>query len=142
MSAAQAPTVRGGQCRGDGGSAVVEFSLVAVLLLMLLLGIAQVAIYLHVRNVTAASAAEGARYAANADADPGQGAERAGDILGRAVGPDTAARLRCTGDLEEGDGGVQLSAVRCAGALPVFFAPFGDVLPLDVTGHAVEEGTP
>jgi hypothetical protein len=141
MSAAQAPTVRGGQCRGDGGSAVVEFSLVAVLLLMLLLGVAQVAIYLHIRNVTAASAAEGARYAANADADPGQGAERAGDILARAVGPGTAARLRCTGHLEEGEG-VQLSAVRCAGALPVFFAPFGEVLPLDVTGHAVEEGAP
>lgn len=135
------PSVPRGRSRDDGGSAVVEFSLVAVLLLMLLLGIVQVAIYLHVRNVTAASAAEGARYAANADADPGEGAERAGDILARAVGSATAARLRCTGEVEEGAGGVQLSAVRCTGALPVFFAPFGNVLPLDVTGHAVEEGT-
>lgn len=126
--------------RGDTGSAVVEFSLVTILLLMLLLSIAQVAVYLHIRNVTAASAAEGARYAANADVDPAQGAARTSDILRRAVGPGTAGRLACTGSVAEGPEGVQLSAVRCVGALPVFFAPLGELLPLDVTGHAVEEG--
>ena len=125
--------------RRDEGSAVVEFSLVSVLLLMLLLGIAQVAVYLHVRNVATASAAEGARYAANADVDPDQGAARTQDILARAIGGKTAGRLRCTGGAEDGPGGVQLSSVRCVGALPVFFAPVGDVLPLDVQGHAVEE---
>jgi hypothetical protein len=124
---------------GDDGSAVVEFSLVAVLLLILLLSIAQVAVYLFVRNVVTASAAEGARYAANADVDPADGAARASDILARGVGAGTAERFRCTGGVEEGPEAVRLSTVRCAGSLPVFFAPFGDLLPIDVTGHAVEE---
>jgi len=124
----------------DIGSAVVEFTLVALLLLMLLLGIAQVAVYLHVRNITVASAAEGARHAANADVDPADGAARTRDILARGVGADTADRLDCESGIEEGPQGVELATVRCSGALPVFFAPLGDVLPLDVTGHAVKEG--
>jgi hypothetical protein len=125
--------------RDDDGQAVVEFSLVAVLLLTLLLAIAQLAVYLHVRNVATASAAEGARYAANADIAPDDGAARTRDILARSIGPETAGRLECTGGAEQGPAGVELSAVRCAGALPVFFAPLGELLPIDVTGHAVEE---
>lgn len=120
---------------------MVEFALVTVLLLTLLLSIAQLAVYLYVRNVATASAAEGARYAANADVDPADGALRAADLLARGVGGDTASRFRCAGGVEEGPEGVQLSSVRCTGELPVFFAPFGDLLPVDVTGHAVEERT-
>ena len=52
---------------GERGSAVVDFVLVSVLILALLLAVLQVAVYVHVRNVVAASAQEGARYAANAD---------------------------------------------------------------------------
>jgi hypothetical protein len=124
---------------GDTGSSIAEFALVSVLLVFLLLAVVQVAIYLHIRNVAVASAAEGARYAANADADPGGGAARAGDLLARGIGAETAGRLRCTGEVTDGPAGVRLSAVRCAGAIPVFFAPIGGVLPLEVTGHAVEE---
>lgn len=124
----------------DSGSAVVEFSLVAILLLMLLLGIVQVAIYLHVRNVATASAAEGARYAANADVDPAQGAARTDAVLRRGVGAETAARLSCTGGQLAGADGVVLSTVSCAGTLPVFFAPLGSVLPIRVSARAVEEG--
>jgi Flp pilus assembly protein TadG len=122
---------------GDAGSAVVEFVLVSVLLVLLLLAVAQVAVYLHVRAVTTASAAEGARYAANADVTAEAGAARAEDVLGRGVGAGTANRLRCAAS-DTGGGG--LVAVRCAGTLPVFFAPLGGVLPVDVTGHALEEG--
>jgi Flp pilus assembly protein TadG len=125
---------------GEQGAAVVEFSLVAVLLIMLLLGVIQVAVYLHIRNVATASAAEGARHAANADVAPEDGAARAEEILARGIGSETAARIRCTAGVDEGPESVQVSAVRCSGALPVFFAPLGEVLPLDVAGHAVEEG--
>jgi len=104
-----------------------------------MLAIAQLAVYLYVRNVAVASAAEGARHAANADVDPADGAARATDTLARGIGAETAARLRCTGGVEEGPEGLQLSTVRCVGALPVFFAPFGGLLPVDVAGHAVEE---
>jgi hypothetical protein len=131
--------VRGSRPRGDDGAAVVEFSLVAILLLMLLLSIVQVAVYLHIRSVATASAAEGARYAANADVGTDEGVARTQRILARGLGDETAARLHCTGAVEPGPEGVQLSSVRCSGALPVFFAPLGDLLPLDVAGHAVEE---
>ncbi len=124
---------------GDSGSAVTEFSLVAVLLLMLLLAVAQVAVYLYVRNVTTASAAEGARHAANADVEPAEGAVRAADILRRGAGDDTADRVRCSGGQEVASG-VEVAVVRCVGALPVFFAPLGGVLPVDVSARSIEEG--
>ena len=127
---------------GDRGSAVVEFSLVAVLLLILLLSIVQVALYLHVRNEATASAAEGARYAANADVGADEGARRAGEIMARGLGTETAGRMTCVGGEVDGPGGVPLTSVRCGGALPVFFAPLGDVLPIHVGGHAVEEDQP
>jgi hypothetical protein len=37
--------------------------------------------------------------------------------------------------------GLVLVVVRCAGAVPSLFAPLGDLLPLEATGRAVEEGT-
>jgi hypothetical protein len=121
--------------RDDDGTAVVEFVLVSVLLLMLLLAVAQVAVYLHIRAVATASAAEGARYAANADVPTEDGAARATEVLGRGVGPGTASRLLCAASDQ-----APVVAVRCAGTLPVFFAPLGGVLPVDVTGRALEEG--
>jgi Flp pilus assembly protein TadG len=130
---------------GDDGNAVVEFALVSVMVLMLLLAVVQVAVYLHIRAVATASAAEGARYAANADVPTEAGGPRAADVLRRGVGAATAARLRCTAAPEtaapevDPDGGA-LVGVRCAGTLPVFFAPLGGVLPVDVTGRALEEG--
>jgi hypothetical protein len=117
---------------------VVEFVLVSVLLVLLLLAVAQVAVYLHIRAVTTASAAEGARYAANADVPAEAGAARAQDLLGRGVGTQAARRLRCT--TPDGPAADGFASVRCAGTLPVFFAPLGGVLPVDVTGHALEEG--
>ena len=126
--------------RGEAGSAVVEFSLVAVLLLMLFLGIAQLAIYLHVRNVAAASAAEGARYGANADVSPEEGATRTAELLRRGLGDQTGSRLECAGRVESGPDGVTVTTVRCAGAIPVFFAPLGELLPVRVSARSVEEG--
>ena len=60
--------------RDDRGSAVVEFTLVGVLLTVLFLALLQLGLALHVRNTLVASAAEGARYAANADRTPDEGA--------------------------------------------------------------------
>jgi len=125
----------------DDGSAVVEFALVSVLLVMLLLGVLQVGVYLHVRNVVSASAAEGARHGANADVDLHEGGLRATDVIGRSLGPTTAARLPCAASAQPGAGGSTLVAVRCSGALPVFFAPLGSLLPMDVTARALKEGT-
>src|SRR3954471_7442086 len=71
----------------DDGAAPVDFVLVGLLLTFLFLGVAQVAIDYHVRNVLAACVAEGARYGANADvADPQAGADRANELIRQSLG--------------------------------------------------------
>ncbi|MGZ4598201.1 MAG: TadE/TadG family type IV pilus assembly protein, partial [Actinomycetes bacterium] len=58
----------------DEGAAIVDFTLVGILLTVLFLALLQLGLALHVRNTLVASAAEGARYAANADRSPASGA--------------------------------------------------------------------
>ncbi|MET0782884.1 MAG: TadE/TadG family type IV pilus assembly protein, partial [Leifsonia flava] len=62
--------------RDERGSAVVEFTLVSVLLTTLALAVVQLALALHVRNTVIDAAAEGARYAALADNTLADGEER------------------------------------------------------------------
>jgi Flp pilus assembly protein TadG len=124
----------------ERGSAVVDFVLVGVLVVTLLLGVLQVAVYVHVRNVAVASAQEGARYAANADVPAEAGAARAVEVIARATSARTAAGLSCTSTEEVEGSGLRLVVVRCAGAVPSLLAALGELLPLSVTGRAVEEG--
>ena len=72
--------------KDDDGSAVVEFALVGALLVVLALGVVQLALALHVRNTVVDAAAEGARYAALADVPARAGAERAEEIIATALG--------------------------------------------------------
>ena len=124
---------------GERGSAVVDFVLVSVLIVVLLLAVLQVAVYVHVRNVVTASAQEGARYAANADVDSSVGAARAVEVVAGATTEQTAAGLVCT-SAEEGDpSGLTLVVVRCSGSVPSLLADLGNLLPLEVTGRAVKE---
>jgi Flp pilus assembly protein TadG len=125
---------------GDRGAAVVEFVLVSIPLLFLLLAVLQVAVYLHVRNVVVASAAEGARYGANGDRASADGGPYAEQVLGRGLAPRTAAGVRCAADEEPGDGGTVLVAVRCRGAVPTLLSAAGRALPVNATAHAIKEG--
>ena len=124
---------------GERGSAVVDFVMVSILIVTLLLAVLQVAVYVHLRNVVVASAQEGARYAANADVPVEAGVGRTLEVIGRATSTQTAAGLRCTSQQAVDDSGLVLVVVRCTGAVPSLFAPLGDLLPLEVTGRAVEE---
>ena len=73
--------------RRDDGAAPVDFVLVGLLLTFLFLGVVQLAIDYHVRNVLAACAAEGARYGANADvADPQAAADRTNELITQSLG--------------------------------------------------------
>jgi Flp pilus assembly protein TadG len=126
--------------RQDRGAAVVEFVLVSAPLLFLLLGVLQVAAYLHLRNVVVASAAEGARYGANADRASVDGGPHAEQVLARGVSAGAAARISCTAGEEPGAGGTVLVSVRCRGSMPALLAVFGDVLPVDVRARAIKEG--
>jgi len=127
---------------GERGSAVVEFVLVSVLIVVLLLAVLQVAVYVHLRNVVTASAQEGARYAANADVDPSLGAARTVEVVAGATSDQTAEGLTCTSAEETDPSGLPLVVVRCVGAVPALLADLGNLLPLEVTGRAVKETLP
>lgn len=123
----------------ERGAAVVDFVFVTVLIITLFLVIFQVGAALHVRNVLVATAAEGARFGANADRTPEEGAERAQEILREAIGESASSRLPCTGR-EITQAGNVVVEVTCAGRLPLVFLPTpGGLLHLTVRGHAFEE---
>jgi Flp pilus assembly protein TadG len=126
--------------RRDRGAAVVEFVLVSVPLLFLLLVVLQVAVYMHLRNVVVASAAEGARYGANADRPSADGGPFAEQVLNRGVSARTAALIRCTAGEEPGAGGTVLVAVRCRGSVPTLLSVLGGLLPVDGRARAIKEG--
>lgn len=120
-----------------------EFLMVSVLLIALLMAVVQVGLYLHVRNVIAASAAEGARYGADADVDdPRAGGALAGEIIGRSLGRRVSDATTCGGSYQPGEGGSTLVAVRCTGKVPLVFSWLGSLPGLDVTARSLREGVP
>jgi hypothetical protein len=125
--------------RGDVGSSVVEFTLVSVLLVGLFLGIMQVAVVLHTRNVLVSAAQEGARYAANADRTPDDGALRTRQAIADALGTGVRDRMTVTPLPADLSVPVPVVGMQVSGPLPVFFLPAGP-LRLTVRGHALEEG--
>jgi len=121
----------------DRGSAAVDFVLVGSLVTLMFLGVVQVAIDYHVRNVLAACAAEGARYAATADVDdPRAGADKANALITQSLGADFAHAEPASTD----GGAPPMVAVRVRARLPLlaWFLPVGPTVT--VVGHAVVEG--
>jgi Flp pilus assembly protein TadG len=118
----------------DGGAAVVEFVLVGVVLIVLFLGILQVGLALHVRNTLVACAAEGARYAANADRVPQDGADYASALIRRSLSQRFAQDVSAGYDAPSGTVEVEVRA-----SIPVI-GFLGPPRSLVVRGHALEEG--
>lgn len=127
--------------RGDRGSAPVEFLLVGVLVIVLFLVVLQVGVVLHTRNVLVASAAEGARYAANADRTPADGAARTRDVVATSLSEEVAGRMTYAAVETTGRGSAVVVEVTVTGPLPLVFLPAGP-LRVTVKGHALEEGRP
>lgn len=119
----------------DRGSAIVEFTLVGVLLTALFLALLQLGLALHVRNTLAASAAEGARYAANADRVPEDGAavtrELIRDSLADTFAEDVSAGFETVS-------GVATVYVEVEATLPVV-GLLGPPRAIRVRGHAMDE---
>lgn len=74
----------------DAGSAVVDFVAVAGLLTLVLLGLLQVTLALHVRNTLVDCASEGARYGGLADRTPADGAARTRELIRMSLGENYA----------------------------------------------------
>lgn len=121
--------------RDDSGSAVVEFTLVGLLLTMLTLAVIQLGLALHVRNTVLDAAAEGARFGALADNAPADGALRTRSLITEAIGADYATDVAVgTGDWM----GHPAVTVTVRTTLPVV-GLLGVGGALEVTGHAAIE---
>ena len=122
-------------CVYDTGAAVVEFTLVGVLLTSLFLAVLQLGLALHVRNTLLASASEGARVAANADRDPIDGEDVTRRLIRDSLA-DSFARGVSSG-FETVDGVVTVY-VQVETTLPVV-GLLGPPRGLRIRAHAVEE---
>lgn len=132
--------LRGRVARDDRGAAVVEFTLVSILLVTLFVMIMQVGLVLHTRNVMVSAAQEGARFAANADRSGVDGVQRTRQALRESLGRDLVARTAVTVAPRTATGsGAPVIGIRVRGPLPFLFAAVG---PLEITveGHALDEG--
>lgn len=121
--------------RGDAGSAVVEFSLVTVVLLALFLGLVQLGVALYVRNTIVACAAEGARYGANADRTPRDAAVRTRELVRAALADTYGDDVTASTVVRDA---VPQIEVRVQTVLPLlgFLGPRS----LTVTAHSLDEG--
>jgi Flp pilus assembly protein TadG len=129
--------------RDDAGAAVVDFVLISLLLVLLLLGVLQTAVYFYARNVVAASAADAARYAAAAGVDPRAGAARAEDLIRSGLADGDAASIHCTSTSAiDRASGLATTTVHCVGRLRLFFLPLHVPLTIDVTSSALKERRP
>jgi Flp pilus assembly protein TadG len=124
--------------RSEGGSAVVDFVLVLVVLVPLFLGILQVALVLHVRNTLTAAASEGARYAATVDRPVDAGEARTRQQIRGALAERFARDVRARPATVDGAPGVEVDVTAVVPPLGIW----GPGVRLRASGHAVEEVAP
>jgi len=70
----------------DDGNVVVEFVLVSILVITIAMGVIQLAVALHVRNMLISAASEGARLAATNDRGLEEGVHRTDVLLADSLG--------------------------------------------------------
>jgi Flp pilus assembly protein TadG len=129
--------------RDDTGAAAVDFVMMSVLLIMLLFGVLQVAVYFYARNVAAASAADAARYAAAESVDVAAGGKRADQLVHQGLDEQDASSIHCTGGLgRDAASGLPVSTVRCTGHIRLLFSPLAMPLSIDVRSSVLKEGRP
>jgi Flp pilus assembly protein TadG len=116
------------------GSATVEFALVTPLLLVVMLGVLQVALALHVRSTAIAAAAEGARMAAMLGSDPDLGVERTEQVLRENIAGTGVRTVTARRAVHEG---LQVLSVEVVMDLPLigFLGP----TEMRVRAHALDE---
>ena len=128
---------------GDAGAAAVDFVMMSILLVMLLLGVLQTAVYFYARNVSAAAAADAARYAAAEGVATRAGGPRAEQLIRAGLDDADASGIQCTGSTgRDAASGLPTTTVRCTGRLRLLFLPLHAPLTISVTSSALKEGTP
>ena len=121
--------------RREAGAAVVDFTLVGVLVTLVFVSVVQLAVIEHVHNTLVDCAGDGARVGALADRSPSDGAARAREL----VVADLSSRY--AGDIQARRGrfaGLEVVVVTIRAPLPVL-GLLGVGRMLTVEGHAVAE---
>jgi hypothetical protein len=118
----------------DRGSAIVDFALVAPILIGLALAVLQVILVMHVRTVLTSAAAEGARAAALADSNPNAGERRAREIINESIASSTVESIEAHPVLK---GGLVMMAIDINARLPLL-GLLGPTM-MRVQGHALQE---
>ncbi len=119
----------------DEGSAVVEFALVAPLVIAVAVAVLHVAMGMYVRSTLVSAATQGARAAALAGSDASAGERRVHAVVDGTLPGSTVRDVRVQSAVREG---LAVVEVRIAARLPgISLLGAGD---LEVEGHAVAEG--
>ena len=114
--------------------------MVSVLLVFLLFAVLQVAALFYVRTIVAASAADGARFAARSNADVDAGGDRASQEVANSLSDPVARSVPCVGALGTDPAtGLPTTTVRCQGRIKSIFIPFGAFVHIDVTARSLTE---
>ena len=109
-----------------------------MVLVPLVLGVIQVGLVMHVRNTLAAAATEGARYGANIDRTPADGAARTREQVRGAIAD------RFANDVSGGRTsvhGVPTVVVTVRAEIPPL-GLWGPGIDLSVVGHGIQETAP
>lgn len=119
---------------GDRGSAIVEFALVAPLIVGVALVVLQLSLTLHVRSVLTAAAAEGARMASLVGSQLVTGERRTRQLLDGNLAGSVVTHVRVSRVMEDG---LLMTSVRIEARLPLI----GLLGPesLQITAHALQE---
>jgi Flp pilus assembly protein TadG len=125
----------------DDGAAVVDFVMMSTLLIFLLFGVLQVAVYFYARNVVASSAADAARYAAAQGIAPRAGAVRARRLIDEGLDDADASGINCSAQpSRDAASGLPITTVHCAGRVRLLFSPLHLPLHIDVRSSVLREG--
>jgi Flp pilus assembly protein TadG len=117
--------------------------LISALLVLLLFGVLQVAVYFYARTVVAAAASDAARYAANAGVGPDAGADRARRLITDGLNSGDAASVPCTsGASVDVATGLPTVTVHCTGRVGLLLLPLHMPLRVDVRASALKETAP
>jgi Flp pilus assembly protein TadG len=129
--------------RSDRGSGVVEFVLLAVLLVLLLFVVIEIAVWFYARNIVASAAADAARYAATTHGERGTGARRAGELIDEGLNASAAGQIPCVDSVAlDRDSGLLTTTVHCRGRLQMVLLPFDIPLTIDVHSTSFVEASP
>lgn len=116
----------------DRGSSPVEFVLVGSLLTILTLGVLQLGLAVHVRNIVHDAAVEGAYHAALADATLGEGAARTALVIDRALSPSYSQHISASTTQAFGYPAVEIRVHTTLPVIGLIGVPAG----LEVRAHA------